>query len=98
MEERLRIGGLEARVVRLQPWKVWLLVAIGAGLAVTLTVVVAGMFLILVPLFVIGGLVAKLLLSRGRPAAPTRTQGRPEVIEGQYEVLEAGRRGAPSER
>ena len=28
MEERLRIGGLDARVARLQPWKVWLLVVV----------------------------------------------------------------------
>lgn len=98
MEERLRIGGLDARVVRLQPWKVWLLVAVGAGLAVTLTVIVAGMFLILVPLFVLGGLLAKLLLGGGRPSAPSRAHGRPEVIEGQYEVLEASRRQASPER
>lgn len=93
MEERLRIGGLDARVVRLQPWKVWLLVAIGAGLAVTLTVVVAGMFLILVPLFVLGGLVAKLVLGGSRPSAPKQHHGRPEVIEGHYEVLDADRQG-----
>lgn len=91
MEERLRIGGLDARVVRLQPWKIWLLVAVGAGLAVTLTVVVAGMFLILVPLFVLGGLVAKLVLGGIRPTPPKERQGRAEVIEGRYEVLDVDR-------
>jgi hypothetical protein len=87
----LRVGGLDVRVVRLQPWKIWLLVAVGAGLAVTLTVVVAGMFLILVPLFVLGGLVAKLLLGGGRAPVARPSDGRPDVIEGNYEVLDVRR-------
>lgn len=96
MEERLRSGGIDVRLVRLQPWKVWLLVAVGAGLAVVLTLLVAGMFLILVPLFLIGGLVAKLVLGGNRVPAAKPRPGRPEVIEGHYEVLDVDRR--PSRR
>ena len=96
MEERLRSGGIGVRVVRLQPWKIWLLVAVGAGLAVTLTLLVAGMFLILVPLFLIGGLVAKLVLGTSRVPAAKPPAGRPDVIEGHYEVLNVDRH--PSRR
>ena len=96
MEERLRSGGIDMRVVRLQPWKVWLLVAVGAGLAVTLTLLVAGMFLILVPLFLIGGLVAKLVLGGSRAPAAKPRAGRPDVIEGHYEVVNVDRQ--PSRR
>ena len=77
MEERFRSGGIDMRVVRLQPWKVWLLVAVGAGLAVTVTLLVAGMFLILVPLFLIGGLVAKLVLGGTGCLQPSHVQGGP---------------------
>lgn len=91
MDEASRRGGLEMRMVRLQPWKLWLLMAIGAGIALALTVAVAGLFLILVPVILIGGFVAKLVL--GSAVRPTANAGRtgPEVIEGQYQVVEVER-------
>ncbi len=95
MEERLYRSGLDVRLVRLQPWKVWLLAAVGVGLAVTLAIVVAGVFLILVPVLLIGGLIAKLVLGGARPpVARPRASGRPEVIEGHYEVVATDRHRA----
>ena len=91
MDGASRRGGLEMRMVRLQPWKLWLLTAIGAGVALALTVAVAGLFLILVPVVLIGGFVAKLVLGSAlRPAANAGRRG-PEVIEGQYQVVEVER-------
>ncbi len=88
MDQDFRRLGFDVRTVRLQPWKVWLLAAVGGALALTLAIAVAGLFLILVPLFVIGGLVARLLLRGGTPPAARRPHAGPEVIEGRYEVVD----------
>jgi hypothetical protein len=93
MDERLRRGGFEFRPVKLQPWKVWALAAIGGALAVTVLITMAGLLLILVPVLLVGGFVARLLLGgTTRPATgPRPAPGRPEVIEGRYEVVEVNR-------
>ena len=81
------------RMVRLQPWKLWLLMAVGAGVALALTVAVAGLFLILVPVVLIGGFVAKLVLrSSARGRRRDASKAGPEVIEGHYQVIEVDRR------
>lgn len=100
MDERLRRGGFEFRPVRLQPWKVWALAAIGGALAVTVMITMAGLLLILVPVLLVAGFVARLLLGGGtRPAAgPRPAPGRPEVIEGRYEVVEVNRAHPQPER
>ena len=89
MQQDFRRLGFDVRTVRLQPWKVWLLAGVGGALALTLAVVMAGLFLILVPVVLVAGFAARLLL-RGAavPPAPARPSGRPEVIEGRYEVIE----------
>jgi hypothetical protein len=93
MDSRSRPFAYDLRLVRLQPWKVWLLAALGGALALALTVAVAGLFLVLVPLFLVGGLVARLLLGAGRPKAPPPppTAREPGVIEGRYEVVDLRR-------
>ena len=91
MDERFLRGGFPFRVVRLQPWKVWALAAVGGALALAVMVAVAGLFLILVPVLLIGGLVAKLLLGTGGRQPPRRAGG-VEVIEGRYEVVDVGQR------
>jgi hypothetical protein len=95
MNDRFPRGALDVRMVRLQPWKVWLLVATGGALALALTVAVAGAMLLLVPLFLLAGLVAKLLLGSGRSRPPGPRAGRPDLIEGRYEVLDVSREPAP---
>lgn len=91
MNQQFRRVGYDARLIRLQPWKLWLLAAMGGALALTLAVVVAGMFLILVPLLVLGGFVARLLLRGSAAPASRRPSGTPDVIEGRYEVLDPPR-------
>jgi hypothetical protein len=95
MNDRFPRGALDVRMVRLQPLKVWLLVATGGALALALTVAVAGAMLLLVPLFLLAGLVAKLLLGSGRSQPPGPRAGRPDLIEGRYEVLDVSREPAP---
>jgi hypothetical protein len=87
MDQQYKRVGFDVRMVRLQPWKLWLLAAAGGAMALALAVAVAGLFLILVPLLVIGGLVVKLVLGAGS-SSPTRAAGATGVIEGQYEVLD----------
>jgi hypothetical protein len=94
-QERFGRGGFEFRMVRLQPWKVWALAAVGGALALAVMVAMAGLFLILVPVLLVGGLVARLLLGspRARPPAPRDPAARPDVIEGRYEVVDVRRHG-----
>ena len=75
MDERFP-RGFDMRLVRLQPWKVWALAAVGGAVALAFMIALAGLLLILVPVFLIAGLVAKLLLG-GKPA-----RGRPRPGEG----------------
>jgi hypothetical protein len=93
MDPRFRHVGLDVRMVRLQPWKLWLLAAVGGALALTLAIAVASLFLVLVPVLVVGGLIAKFVLG----GAPTRrAPDPPGVIEGHYEVLDLPRDRAQS--
>jgi hypothetical protein len=92
MDERFRRGGFDVRMVRLQPWKVWALAAVGAVFLLTVAVAMASLLVILVPVALVGGLVAKLLLGTTgsrRPASSPR--GQPGLIEGHYEVVEVRR-------
>ena len=95
MSQQFKRVGFDVRMVRLQPWKLWLLVAVGGALTLALAVAMAGLFLILVPLFLVGGLVARLLLRGGTTPAAGRPSEAPDVIEGRYEVLDPPRERGP---
>ena len=92
MDGASRRSGIEMRMIRLQPWKLWLLMAVAAGIALALTVAVAGLFLILVPMVLIGGFIAKLVLRSSLRAGQNVSKAGPDVIEGQYQVIEVDRR------
>ena len=88
MDDRFARPGIQFRAVRLQPWKVWALAAVGGLVAVAVIAALAGLFLILVPVFLVAGLAARLLLGmRSQPARPRRQPGAPDVIEGRYEIV-----------
>jgi hypothetical protein len=92
MDERFRRAGFDTRLIRLQPWKVWALAAVGGALALAVTVAMAGLFLILLPILLVAGFAARLLLGSGKARpAPRQQPGRPDVIEGHYEVVEVRR-------
>lgn len=87
MNERFGRGGFELRMVRLQPWKIWALAIVGGAVALVVAAALAGLMLILVPVFLLAGVAAKLLLGRSlRRARPGAS--RPDLIEGRYEVVE----------
>ena len=89
MQQDFRRLGFDVRMVRLQPWKVWLLAGIGGAIALTLAIVMAGLFLVLVPVELVGGLVARLLLGgKAVPVPPRRPSDAHDVIEGRYEVVD----------
>lgn len=89
MQQDYRPRGFDIRMVRLQPWKVWLLAGIGGAIALTLAIVMAGLFLVLVPVVLVGGLVARLLLGgKAVPVPPRRPSDAHDVIEGRYEVVD----------
>ena len=91
MDKRFARNGFEFRSIRLQPWKVWALAIVGGVLAVTVMAALAGLMLVLVPIFLVAGLAARLLLGAGRnPMASRPAEPRPDVIEGRYEVVEVG--------
>jgi hypothetical protein len=89
MHQEYRRLGWSVRTVRLQPWKLWLLAVVGVAVALSFIIVAAGLFAILVPMVLVGGLVAKLLLGSGN-AVPRNPPGRSGVIEGRYEVIDRG--------
>ena len=101
MHERFQRPGVDFRMVRLQPWKLWLLAAVGGTVVLALAVTVAGLFLILFPIVLLAGLITRLLLrgSKGRRPQP-KPNGQPGVIEGHYEVIEVetGRGWGPRSR
>lgn len=102
MHERFQRPGVDVRMVRLQPWKLWLLAAVGGTVVLALAVTVAGLFLILFPIVLIAGFVTRLLLGGGRKGQrpQSRPNAQPDVIEGHYEVIEVetGRGWGPRSR
>ena len=64
-------------------------------MAIALTIAVAGMVLILVPLFLLGGLVARFLLRGAATPSVRQPAAGSEVIEGHYEILEPPSRHGP---
>jgi hypothetical protein len=92
MDAYSRRIGFDVRTVRLQPWKVWALAAVGVALAVTLAIAMAGLLLILVPALLVAGFVGRLILGRGAKPVPPRPARDASVIEGQYEVIKGPQR------
>lgn len=94
MDERFQRAGIDFRLVRLPRWKLWLLAGLGGTIVLVLALTVAGLFLILFPLVLIAGFVARLVLGGGRRVRPRPDhqrppqQNQPEVLEGHYEVVE----------
>ena len=84
-----RIHTLETitvRVGRAPFWRVALAVAIALAVALALAVLVSGLFLIVLPVVLVGAIAARFL---GRRVAPRPDS---EVIEAEYEVIEDDRK------
>ncbi len=66
-------------------WRGVVLLAVALAVFVALAIVATGLFLVLFPIFVIAGLVARFLAGRGQRRPLRRA---PDVLEGRYEVLD----------
>ena len=75
------------RAGRVPFWRVAVAAAIAVAVALALALLVSGLFLILLPVIVVGAIAARLL---GRRVAPRPAS---EVIEAEYEVIEESRDG-----
>ncbi len=70
---------------RLVGWRGVVVIAVALAVLVALAIVATGLFLVLFPIFVIAGLVARFLAGRGQKRPLRRAPG---VLEGRYEVLD----------
>ena len=93
-----RIHTLETftlRVGRAPSWQVAIVLVVACALALALALLVGGLFLILLPVVLVGGLAARFIARRAaRTPRPDR-----EVIEAEYEMIDdrAGDRTASGE-
>ena len=69
------VSAVNIRTIRLQPWKLWLLAAVGVAVALAFAIVAASLLVILVPVVLLGGLVAKSCWGVLRPCAAHRRLG-----------------------
>jgi membrane protein implicated in regulation of membrane protease activity len=83
--ERGRFGGFEVRLAELVSWRGILVLAVAGALLTAALLVAAGLFLLLLPLFIVAGLVGRFFFGRRR-RTPERSH-RPALIEGEYEVV-----------
>jgi len=73
------------RFAELASWRGILVLAVATALLTAALLVAAGLFLLLLPLFIVAGLVGRFFFGRRR-RTPERSD-RPAVIEGEYEVV-----------
>lgn len=88
------------RAVALSGWRAWLALAVGATLVVALMLVFGLLFLVLLPVFLVLGVVARWWLRRELRRAGPPDAARPPLIEGSYDVVEPppGRGWGPRRR
>lgn len=71
---------------RLLGWRGIVVVAVAVALALALAIAATGLFLVLLPIFLVAGLLGRLLSGRAAQRRPLR---RPtDALEGRYEVLD----------
>jgi hypothetical protein len=68
------------------PWRIALLLVLALSLGIAIAVVATGVFLIALPVIAIG-----VLAYRVFGVAKRRPHGSPNVIEGEYEIIEGAR-------
>ncbi|KZE28387.1 hypothetical protein AVW15_06160 [Chelatococcus daeguensis] len=94
--------GPQMRIVRLSRWQLWLAAAVGLALVVTLAIVAAGVFLVVLPVVVVAGLGYHLWM-KWRGQRPGGRAG-DMVIDAEYSIVRRederhiDARGAPEDR
>ncbi len=67
-------------------WRGIAIVAVALALVVALAIAATGLFLVLLPIFLVAGLLGRFLAAR--EARPRPSHRPPEVLEGRFEVLD----------
>jgi uncharacterized membrane protein len=100
MQQRHDDNRLAMRAVALSGWRAWLALAVGATVIVALMLVFSLLFVVLLPVFLVLGLVARWWLGRELRRAGAPAADRPPLIEGTYDVVEPppGRGWGPRRR
>ena len=77
------------RTIRIPSWALALMGVFGALLGFAILMLGAGLLLVIVPVIVIGGLIARWRLNKRMRQAyeQSRRDGEPQVIEGEFKVL-----------
>lgn len=77
--------GPQIQILRLSRWQLWLAAAVGLALVVTLAIVAAGVFLVVLPVVVVAGLGYHLWMKWRGP----RPAGRADdmVIDAEYTIV-----------
>lgn len=88
MERRFAHRTVNASALRLSGWRAWLALALAATAAAALLLTFGLIFLILLPVFLVLGLIGRWWLGRELRRAAQARRSQPEVIEGAYEVVE----------
>lgn len=94
--ERLKAGrplGWKG-LFQLLSWRGVLMLALAAALAIAIFVAAASVFLLVLPVALIVGLVARLFMG-GKQQPPRAPQATSDLIEGQFEVVETSAQPAP---
>ncbi|SNB52169.1 hypothetical protein SAMN07250955_101198 [Arboricoccus pini] len=78
---------------QLLSWRGVLMLALAAALAIAIFVAAASVFLLVLPVLLIVGLVARLFLG-GKQKRPRARPASPELIEGQFEVIDSSAKPA----
>jgi uncharacterized membrane protein len=77
-----------ARVLNIAPWKLAVGGAVLAAGAIAVTVLAAGIFLLVLPLVLIAVGVAALMAPRAKSSAGAVVRTGPQIIEVEYEVVD----------
>lgn len=75
---------------RLLSWRGVLVLGVAAALSIAIFIAAASVFLLVLPVVLVAGVVARLLAGSPAKRTPQR-QGRPDLIEGQFEIVEPER-------
>jgi hypothetical protein len=75
---------------RFPRWKVTALAVLGIALGVMLALVAASLFIIIVPILLVGGLLARFIAGIGRPSPASAPDQAADgvVIDGDYRIIE----------
>jgi hypothetical protein len=81
-----RIDLTPAGLFRALSWRGVLLLAVSAAVGVTLLLLAGFVFLLILPIAVVGGLIARWMV--GRPKPPQQRRPQDGIIEGRFEVVD----------